>query len=246
MLKGTMSSLPWPQDGNARDSGRALADGGQSEPWGRTREAERKGRSRILHQNEDKASLKWNEVWKYVSLQEKQKLGRDYGQKRWMDPLRSYVKLFSTSSFPGCNQRKKLLTNSQIKILIINPYTDKQDRCQQGLWEIIPAKCLHWGKTKSSSALNQLWSNAIQDSTSALSCLSLRMFLCRCQDSNHHTDASLSTTKLAQNTPKSVWYTDDAHTYPRTDVFCRSNLFLTTRCVFVHASFCLMCLLSLP
>lgn len=166
-----------------------------------------------------------------------------------MDPLRSYVKLFlmfSTSSFPGCNQRKKLLTNSQKKILIINVYTDKQDRSQQGLWEIIPAKCLHWGKTKSSTASNQLRSNAIQNSTSALSCLSLRMFLCHCQDSNHYTDTSLSTTKIAQNTPTSVWYTDDVHTYPKTAVFCSSNLFLTTWCVFVHTTFCLMCPLSLP
>lgn len=111
MLKGSMSSLPWPQEGNARDSGRVLADGGQSQPWGRTAEAERKGHSRILHQIEDKASLKWKEVWKPVSLQEKQRVGRDYGQKRWMVyPLRSYIKPFSTSSFPGCNQRKKLLT----------------------------------------------------------------------------------------------------------------------------------------
>lgn len=30
------------------------------------------------------------------------------------------------------NQRKMLLTNSQKKILIINLYTDKQDRSQQG------------------------------------------------------------------------------------------------------------------
>lgn len=122
-------------------------------------------------------------------------------------------------------------------ILIINLYTDKQDRSQQGLWEIIPAKCPHWGKTKSSTASNQLWSNAIQNSTSALSCLSLGMFLCRCQDSNHHADTSPSTTKLAQNTPTSVRYTDDAHTHPRAAVFCSSKLFLTTWCVFCSHKF---------
>lgn len=47
-------------------------------------------------------------------------------------PLRSYIKLFSTSSFPVCNQRKTRLTNSQKNILIINLCTDKQDRSEQG------------------------------------------------------------------------------------------------------------------
>lgn len=102
-------------------------------------------------------------------MQEKQKVGRDYGWKRWMVyPLKSYFKLFSTSSFPVCNQRKKLLTNSQRKILTINLYTDKQDRSQQGLWEIIPAKCLHWGKTKSSRGSHELWSNPEQPVSSVL------------------------------------------------------------------------------
>lgn len=133
--------------------------------------------SRILHQNEDEASPKWKEIRKHVSLQEKQKVGRHYEQKRWMVyPLRSYINLFSTSYFPVCIQRKKLLTNRQKTILIINLYTDKQDRSQQRLWEIIPDKCLYTG-AKPKVAQGQTNSRAIQMRKSALSACH---FWCSC------------------------------------------------------------------
>lgn len=165
MLKGTMSSLPWPRDGNARNSGRVLDGRRQSKPWGRTGEAGRR-----LFQN---IASKWgwgkSQMEGNVSLQEKQKVGRHYEQKRWMVyPLRRYINLFSTSYFPVCIQRKKLLTNRQKTILIINLYTDKQDRSQQRLWEIIPDKCLYT-EAKPKVAQGQTNSRAIQMRKSALS-----------------------------------------------------------------------------
>lgn len=176
MLKGTMSSLPWPRDGNAPET--------LPEYWGvGDRASLGGGQERHREEIVPEYCIKWGlgnpqmegKVVAYVRKTKSRK-GLWTEERNGLSSKKLHWALFSTSSFPICNQRKELLTKGQRRILNINLYTDKQqdrrDLNRDCGRSTSPSVC-----TEANPEITQghASSGAIQHSRAALSCLSILM-----------------------------------------------------------------------